>query len=45
MAAYNLIREHVPTLERDRELHLDIEKVAKLIDSGEIRRRVAAATA
>ncbi|MDQ3265698.1 MAG: histidine ammonia-lyase [Myxococcota bacterium] len=45
MAAYNLIREHVPTMERDRELHVDIEKVARLIDSGEIRRRVASATA
>jgi histidine ammonia-lyase len=44
-AAYQLIRERVPTMEKDRELHLDIEKVCALIDSGELPRRVAQAIA
>jgi histidine ammonia-lyase len=33
-AAYKLIRQHVPTLDKDRELHKDVEAVSRLIDSG-----------
>ncbi|MFL5322019.1 MAG: histidine ammonia-lyase, partial [Myxococcaceae bacterium] len=33
-AAYELIRKHIPTMEKDRELHLDMERVCQLIDSG-----------
>jgi histidine ammonia-lyase len=33
-AAYTLIRSKVPTLDRDRELHTDIQAVCGLIDSG-----------
>ncbi|MFZ5468468.1 MAG: histidine ammonia-lyase [Myxococcota bacterium] len=36
LAAHRLIRAKVPTMERDRELHLDIDAVAALIDSGEL---------
>jgi histidine ammonia-lyase len=35
-AAYETIRARVPHLERDREIHLDIEAVSALIDSGEL---------
>lgn len=35
-AAYERIRERVPHLDRDREIHLDIEAVSALIDSGEL---------
>jgi histidine ammonia-lyase len=42
-AAYELIRSRVPTLDRDRELHLDVEKVSALIDSGELLRAAHAA--
>ncbi|MGA9520951.1 MAG: histidine ammonia-lyase [Myxococcaceae bacterium] len=35
-AAYELIRSKVPHMERDRELHLDIEAVQQLVDSGAI---------
>jgi hypothetical protein len=43
-AAYELIRGRVPTMEKDREVHLDIEKVSQLIDSGELLAAVRAAT-
>jgi histidine ammonia-lyase len=35
-AAYRLIRTKVPPLEHDRELHTDIDAIAKLIESNEI---------
>lgn len=35
-AAYELVRRHVPSMERDRELHKDIAAVSRLIDSGEL---------
>lgn len=35
-AAYERVRTRVPTMEKDRELHLDIEAVCGLIDSGEL---------
>jgi len=34
LAAYDVIRKHVKHLDRDRELHCDIETVAGLIDDG-----------
>jgi histidine ammonia-lyase len=43
-AAYELIRRRVPTMERDREVHRDIETVSQLIDSGELLEAVRAAT-
>ena len=42
-AAYELIRRKVPTMEKDRELHRDIEAVCELIDSGELLAAVQAA--
>ncbi|MHB8875768.1 MAG: histidine ammonia-lyase [Myxococcaceae bacterium] len=33
-AAHELLRTKIPTMERDRELHLDIAQVAEFIDSG-----------
>jgi histidine ammonia-lyase len=42
-AAYELIREHVPSMETDRELHLDIERVCALMDSGALLKAVRAA--
>jgi histidine ammonia-lyase len=42
-AAHQLIRATVPTMESDRELHVDIEAVQRLIDSGELLHAVAAA--
>jgi histidine ammonia-lyase len=36
-AAHRLIRSRVPSLESDRELHVDIEAVQQLIDSGDLR--------
>lgn len=33
-AAYELVRSHIPHMEKDRELHLDIAQVQTLIDSG-----------
>jgi histidine ammonia-lyase len=45
LAAYELIRSRVPHMERDRELHKDINAVAALIDSGELLGVVAKATA
>ncbi|QRO01797.1 histidine ammonia-lyase [Archangium violaceum] len=44
-AAHELVRSRVPTMEKDRELHRDIEAVSQLIDSGELMRVVRAATA
>jgi histidine ammonia-lyase len=41
-AAHELIRQHVPTLEQDRELHKDVERVCQLIDSGELLKAVRA---
>lgn len=39
-AAHQLIRAHVATWDTDRELHLDIKKVAALIESGELANTV-----
>ena len=39
-AAYETIRRHVPYLERDRELYIDIETVLGMVRSGEILRNV-----
>jgi histidine ammonia-lyase len=41
--AYKSIRRHVPYLEKDRELYVDIEKVVALIRSGEIIEAVESA--
>ena len=35
-AAHRLIRRRVPPMETDRELHVDIEAIQQLIDSGEL---------
>jgi histidine ammonia-lyase len=43
-AAHRLIRQQVPTLDRDREVHRDVAKVSALIDSGELAAAVRAAT-
>lgn len=42
-AAYETIRHHVPYLEKDRELYVDIETVGGLMRSGEIISNVEAA--
>ena len=42
-AAYKALREHVPFLDKDRELYLDIEKAVSVIRSGEIVEKVEAA--
>ena len=42
-AAYEVIRNHVPYLEKDRELYADIEKAVALIRSGEIIHKVETA--
>jgi histidine ammonia-lyase len=42
-AAHEVIRTKVPTMERDRELHRDVNAVAALIDSGELLAAVRAA--
>jgi histidine ammonia-lyase len=44
-AAHELVRSRVPTMEKDRELHRDIEAVCQLIDSGELLEAVRSATA
>jgi histidine ammonia-lyase len=44
-AAHELVRSRVPTMEKDREIHRDIEAVSQLIDSGELLRVVRGATA
>lgn len=38
--AYRSVRQRVPRLDEDRELHRDIEKVLELVRSGELVRRV-----
>lgn len=45
LAAYELIRSKVPHMDRDRELHKDIEAVSQLVDSGELLSAVRSATA
>ncbi|XXF81049.1 histidine ammonia-lyase [Myxococcaceae bacterium GXIMD 01537] len=45
LAAYELVRSRVPTLDKDRELHRDIEAVSQLIDSGALLDAVRSATA
>jgi len=45
LAAYELIRSKVPHMDRDRELHKDIEAVSQLVDSGELLAAVRSATA
>ncbi|MCE9671393.1 histidine ammonia-lyase [Myxococcus stipitatus] len=45
LAAYELVRSKVPHMDRDRELHKDIEAVSQLIDSGELLAAVRSATA
>ncbi|HME90413.1 MAG TPA: histidine ammonia-lyase [Myxococcaceae bacterium] len=42
-AAHQLLRSRVPSLEADRELHIDIEAVQRLIDGGELFEAVRAA--
>ncbi|MCE9593661.1 MAG: histidine ammonia-lyase [Planctomycetes bacterium] len=42
-AAFECLREHVPTLDGDRFLHADIQKARALLVSGELVRRVEAA--
>ena len=44
-AAHQLVRQRVPTLDRDREVHRDVSQVSALIDSGELVAAVRAATA
>ncbi len=44
-AAHHFVRQHVPTLDRDREVHRDVTRVSALIDSGELAAAVRAATA
>jgi histidine ammonia-lyase len=44
-AAYELVRSKVPHMDRDRELHKDIEAVSQLIDSGALHAAVKSATA
>jgi histidine ammonia-lyase len=43
LAAHRLVRQHIPHLETDRELHLDIAKAEQLIASGELLKVVKAA--
>ncbi|NOK00070.1 MULTISPECIES: histidine ammonia-lyase [Myxococcus] len=45
LAAYELVRSKVPHMDKDRELHLDIEAVSRLVDSGELLAAVRSATA
>lgn len=42
-AAYELVRQKVPHMEKDRELHKDIEAVSALIDSGALLEAVRSA--
>ncbi|MFY0576183.1 histidine ammonia-lyase [Cystobacter fuscus] len=44
-AAHELVRSRVPTMEKDREIHRDIEAVCELIDSGLLLQTVRHATA
>lgn len=41
--AYEVVRRHVPYLDRDRDLYLDIETMVKVLRSGEIVEAVEAA--
>jgi histidine ammonia-lyase len=43
-AAHQLVRQRVPTLDQDREVHRDVTAVAALIDSGELLAAVRAAS-
>ncbi|HEY9793182.1 MAG TPA: histidine ammonia-lyase [Candidatus Obscuribacterales bacterium] len=43
LAAYETVRKHIPFLEYDRELHLDISKAAELVSSGAVLTAVEAA--
>ncbi len=43
LAAYELVRSKVPHMEKDRELHRDIEAVSQLVDSGELLAAVRSA--
>ena len=43
-AAHRLVRQHVPTLDGDREVHRDVTTVTALIDSGELSAAVRAAS-
>ncbi|MFP2957488.1 histidine ammonia-lyase [Myxococcus sp. 1LA] len=45
LAAYELVRSKVPHMDKDRELHRDIEAVSQLVDSGELLATVRSATA
>ncbi|WP_163781586.1 histidine ammonia-lyase [Myxococcus vastator] len=45
LAAYELVRSKVPHMDKDRELHRDIEAVTQLVDSGELLAAVRSATA
>jgi histidine ammonia-lyase len=42
-AAYEAVRKHVPFLEYDRELHLDIDKAEELISGGQVLNAVETA--
>jgi histidine ammonia-lyase len=43
LAAYETVRKHVPFLEEDRQIHLDIAEAERLISSGELLQSVEAA--
>ena len=45
LAAWELVRSKVPAMDRDRELHKDIQAVSELIDSGALIDAVRNATA
>ncbi|NVJ05180.1 histidine ammonia-lyase [Myxococcus sp. AM001] len=45
LAAYELVRSKVPHMDKDRELHRDIEAVTQLVDSGALLAAVRSATA
>ncbi len=42
--AYDLVRQHLPPLDRDRVLHNDVETVRRLVSSGEVVRVVEECT-
>jgi histidine ammonia-lyase len=44
-AAYEMVRAHIPTMEKDRPLYTDIDLLQRLIDSGELLGAVRRATA
>ncbi|MFU8869823.1 histidine ammonia-lyase [Natronococcus sp.] len=43
-AVYDLVREVVPSLENDRPVHTDVDRVAALLERGLLEERVARAT-